>query len=79
MKLPEKLHNLSPENRSILGEFYNANATKQWFDRAEIVITPDRRVLELVVNYSPILEMKDILAFTSKYNLSVEITDLSHK
>jgi peroxiredoxin len=79
MKLPEKMDVLSPENRSILGEFYNMNATKQWFERAELVINQDRRVLEIVVNYSPILEMKDILAFTTKYNLRLETIDLSHR
>jgi len=81
MTLPQKLDSLSQEDRKILGEFYNSHVTKQWFERAEITLNEQegRKVLEVVVNYAPLLEMKDILEFAQKYNLKVETVDLSHR
>ena len=75
MQLPQKLESLNQADRQALGEFYNLYSGKQWFGRAEIIEnhqTQMRKTLELIVNYPPLLEMKEILTFAQKYNLAVE-------
>ena len=75
MRLPTQLPNNQADSNA-LGEFYNTHAMKQWFDMAMIVENhPNqmRKALVLNVNYNPALEMKEILAFTHKYTLGLEI------
>lgn len=81
MQLPKFLPD-SPEDRRILGEFYDLYKDRQWFDRAEIVEnhpTQMRKTLEITVKYNPLLEMKEILNFIRKYNLALEQISLSNK
>jgi hypothetical protein len=83
MQLPLKLESISnPEHRRILGEFYDLNKNKQWFHRAEFVEmhpTHMKAALEIYCMYNPVLEMKELLQFTSKYNLALEIIAFSHQ
>ena len=82
MVLPNKLDRLSQEDRNILGEFYNGYSTRQWFHRAEIIEKHPKhmkKTLELSVNYNPVLEMKEVLSFTQRYNMAIDIIDLSNK
>ncbi len=82
MELPKKLDGLSQEHRRILGEFYDWQKGKQWFKRAEIISlhpTHMKPALEIYCDYNPVLEMKDILQFTGKYNLAVEIINASNQ
>ena len=75
MRLPTQLPNNQSDSNA-LGEFYNNHSTKQWFDMAMIIEnhpTQMRKTLVLNVNYNPALEMKEILAFTHKYVLGLDI------
>lgn len=75
MRLPSQLP-INEEDRKALGEFYNNHSTKQWFDKAEIVEqhpTHMKRTLVLNVNFTPAFEMKEILSFTHKYNLGLDV------
>lgn len=81
MELPRKLPE-SMEHRRILGEFYDINKNRQWFHRAELVeMHPShmKPTLELYCDYNPVLEMKDILQFTSRYNLALEVVARSNQ
>jgi len=74
MNLPNFLPK-SPEDRRILGEFYDMFSRMQWFERAELHDnhpTQMRKALEVTANYLPTLEMKDILVWAHKYQLPVE-------
>lgn len=78
MQLPRKLPD-SHEDRLNLGEFYNTYKDRQWFERAEIIDnhpTQMRKTLELLVRYNPLLEAKEILSFTNKFNLALVIETL---
>ena len=80
MELPKKLPK-STEHRRILGEFYDINKNKQWFHRAELVELHSSHMkptLEIYCDYNPVLEMKDIIQFTSNYNIAVEIVTRSN-
>ena len=83
IELPRKNYSeVSQEHRRILGEFYDFNKNRQWFRRAELVeLHPNhmKPTLEVYCDYNPVLEMKDILQFTGKYNLALEIVPLSHQ
>ena len=81
MELPRRMPQ-SKKYRLILGEFYDLNKSKQWFIRAEIDEKHPTRLKEtltLYVNYNPVLEMKEILAFCHKNNLCFEIETESNK
>lgn len=81
MELPHKMPESVPL-RKVLGEFYDINRTKQWFHRAELVEmhpTHMKPTLEIHSRYNPILEMKEILEFTNKYNLALEVVPFSHQ
>jgi len=72
----------SQEHRRILGEFYDLNKNKQWFYRAELIElhpTHMKPTLELYCDYNPVLEMKELLTFTSQYNLALEVIPSSHQ
>lgn len=74
MNLPNFLPN-THEDRRILGEFYDTFAKMQWFERAELHEkhpTQMRKAIEATVNYLPTLEMKEILTWAHKYQLSFE-------
>jgi hypothetical protein len=78
MRLPKQLP-VGQEDRRILGEFYDTYKDKQWFDSAELVEnhpTQMRRTLEVSVAYNPLLEAKELLTFTQKYNLALVINIL---
>lgn len=81
VELPKYLPT-NTEHKRILGEFYDTYKNKQWFRRAELIPnhpTHMRATLEIHCNYTPVLEMKDILPFFTKYNLGMEIISLSHQ
>lgn len=80
MKLPTQLPT-SQEDRRVLGEFYDINKDRQWFEQAELVENHPKhmkKTLVITVNYNPLLENKEILAFTHKYNLALEIISLDN-
>ncbi len=84
MRFPERAHNLSDEDKKIIFEFYGLYSNRQWFDKVELLVqkvtpTQTNKVLQLSCNYNPLLEMKEILSFTQRYNLTVETIDLSHR
>ena len=82
MRVPEKIQNLTVADRQILFEFYGMYSDRQWFDKAELLLTHSthmKRTLEVSCNYNPLLEMKEILTFTQRHNLAVDIVDLSHR
>lgn len=81
INMPQKAQDLSNEDKQIIFEFYNSYSNRQWFNRAEVVLNHPRQMrktLEVYCNYNPLLEMKEILTFTQKHNMSVETIDLSH-
>jgi hypothetical protein len=81
MELPRQLPK-NPELRRVLGEFYDFNKNKQWFHRAELVemhSTHMKPTLEIHCTYNPVLEMKEILQFCSKYNIANEIVAFSNQ
>lgn len=81
INMPQKAQDLSNEDKQILFEFYNAYSNRQWFNKAEVVLNHPRQMrktLEVYCNYNPLLEMKEILTFTQKHNMSIETVDLSH-
>ena len=80
MKLPKYLPD-NQEDRRILGEFYDTYKDRQWFERAEIVEkhpTHMKKTLEITVSYPPLLENKEILGFTHKYNLALSTVSKTH-
>lgn len=82
MELPKKLDGLSLEHRRILGEFYDWQKDKQWFIRAELIplhASHMKPTIELYCSYNPVLEMKEILQFTSKHNIAVEVINSSNQ
>lgn len=83
MELPRNnISSLSQEHRRILGEFYDMHKNKQWFHRAELIElhqTHMKPTLEIYCDYNPVLEMKDILQFTSQYNIAYEIIARSNR
>ena len=81
MELPKKMPQ-STEHRRILGEFYDLNKNKQWFDRAEFVELHSSHMkptIEIYCQYNPVLEMKEILEFTTKHNIALEIISRSNQ
>jgi len=73
---------VSSEQRRILGEFYDIFSKKQWFHRTELMElhpTHMKPAIQVFCNYNPILEMKEILTFTNRYNLALEIIPRSHQ
>ena len=81
MELPRKLP-VNQEYRRILGEFYDINKNRQWFNRAELVeMHPShmKPTLEIYCDYNPVLEMKELLQFTAKYQLGLEIKARSNQ
>ena len=74
MQLPTFLPN-TQEDKRILGEFYDTFSRMQWFEKAEMFEkhpTQMRKTLEVVVNYLPTLEMKEILTWAHPYQLPIE-------
>ena len=81
LELPRKLPK-GKEHRRILGEFYDINKNKQWFNRAELVElhpTHMKPTLVIICDYNPVLEMKEILQFTGTYNLALDVVPRSHQ
>lgn len=81
IELPQHMPN-NGEHKRILGEFYDTYKNKQWFRRAELISnhpTHMKPTLEIHCNYTPVLEMKDIIPFFTKYNLGMEIISRSHQ
>jgi len=81
MELPRRLPE-KREFRRILGEFYDVNKNRQWFNRAELVelhSTHMKPTLEIYCDYNPHFELNAILEFTTRYNIAHEIIDLSHR
>lgn len=81
MELPRKLP-AKIEHRVILGEFYDINKNKQWFDRAEFVENhPNymKPAIQIYCGYNPVLEMKEILQFAESHNVAVEIINRSNQ
>ncbi len=76
-KMPQKM-----EHRQILGEFYDINKNKQWFDRAEFIelhANHMKPALEVYCSYNPVLEMKEILQFTGLHNIAIEFISRSNQ
>lgn len=81
MKLPNQLPK-GQEDRRVLGEFYDINKDRQWFEQAELVENHPKhmkKTLVVTVNYNPLLENKEILGFVHKYNLALEVISLDHQ
>jgi hypothetical protein len=81
LELPRRLPK-GKEYRRILGEFYDINKNKQWFNRAEFVElhpTHMKPTLVIICDYAPVLEMKEILQFTANYNLALEVISRSNQ
>jgi hypothetical protein len=81
MNLPNFLPD-KPEDRRILGEFYDTFAKMQWFVRAELHenhASQMRKTIEATVVYLPTLEMKDIITWAHKYQLGLEWKVLSNQ
>ena len=84
LQIPDEseLKKLSQEHRRILGEFYDINKNRQWFYRARLIElhpTHMKPALQVFCDYNPVLEMKELLTFTSRYNLALEIIPRSHQ
>ena len=72
---PQDLASLTSEERRILGEFYDLNANKQWFRGARILHKHPNtltKTIEIIANYKPVVEMKEVISFGHKYQLSTE-------
>ena len=81
MELPKRMPT-KMEHKQILGEFYDINKNKQWFDRAELVelhSTHMKPTIEIYCAYNPVLEMKDILQFAAGHNIAIEIIARSNQ
>jgi ketol-acid reductoisomerase len=81
MELPKRMP-AKTEHRLILGEFYDINKNKQWFDRAELIeLHPNhmKPTIEIYCSYNPVLEMKEILQFASGHNIAVEVIARSNQ
>ena len=81
INMPQKAGILPNEDKQKIFEFYSLYSPRQWFNRAEIILNHPKhmkKTLEVYCNYNPLLEMKDILTFTQRHNIAVEIIDLSH-
>ena len=81
MELPRKMP-AKVEHRVILGEFYDINKNKQWFDRAEFVENhPNymKPTIQIFCSYNPVLEMKEILQFAESKNVAVEVINRSNQ
>jgi hypothetical protein len=82
IELPHHYKQLPDRLRLALGEFYDNSKNKQWFRRAEIVQQHPmhmKNTLEIYCEYAPVLEMKEILQFTAKYDLALEIVARSNQ
>jgi hypothetical protein len=77
---PLNIRNLTESDKKALYEVYQLFETRQWFDKAEVFVHPNqmKKTLELTCNYDPLLERKEILSFTQRHDLALEIVDLSH-
>lgn len=81
MELPRKMP-VKVEHRVILGEFYDMNKNKQWFDRAEFIENhPNymKPTIQIFCSYNPVLEMKEILQFAESKNVAVEMVNRSNQ
>jgi hypothetical protein len=66
---------LKPQDRALLGEFYDIYQNRQWFNSALVVEnhpTHMRKTLVVNVQYRPLVEMKEVLSFVSKHNLALD-------
>lgn len=80
MELPRKMP-AKVEHRVILGEFYDMNKDKQWFDRAEFVENHPNNMkptIQIFCSYNPVLEMKEVLQFAEQRNVAIEIVNRSN-
>ena len=78
MQLPRQLPD-KQEDKVALGEFYDIFSKMQWFERAEIIEnhpTKMKKTLEVLVRYKPLLEQKEILTFTAKHNVALEMVEI---
>lgn len=81
MELPRRMPTKT-EHRIILGEFYDANKNKQWFNRAEFIENhPNymKPTIQIFCSYNPVLEMKDILQFAEGHHIAVDIVNGSNQ
>jgi len=81
MELPRKMPKRI-DHRVLLGEFYDVNKNKQWFDRAEFIEmhpTHMKPTIEIHCSYNPVLEMKEILQFASAHNVAIQIVARSNQ
>jgi hypothetical protein len=81
MELPRSLPK-NPQQRRLLGEFYDIHKNKQWFQRAEFLeVHPShmRPAIEIYCQIKPVLEMKDILQFADRNNVAVDFIVLSNR
>ncbi len=69
--MPEKI-----EQRTILGEFYDANKTKRWFERAEFVTKPAPTIEVYCLNKPDESEMTAIIQFAKIRSVAIEIIKL---
>jgi len=74
MKLPE-----NEKDRQILAEFIQKYHTHQWLRGANVIeLHPTRlcKTLEIVVNFRPVREMGDLLAFGDKHGVALEFVQV---
>lgn len=72
--LPERLPE-NPVDRKILGDFYDAFCTRQWFRGADIVEkhpTHMCKTLVVKVDYKPVAEMTEILNFIHPRQIALD-------
>ena len=81
MELPRRMP-AKPVHRQILGEFYDMNKNKQWFNRAELIELHSSHMkptIEIFCDYHPVLEMKDIIQFANRHNIAIEVIARSNQ
>ena len=81
MELPRTMPT-GQEHRRILGEFYDINKNRQWFKRAELIENHPSHMkptIEIYCDYTPVLEMKELLEFTTRYNLALNFVANSNQ
>jgi len=77
MKLPE-----NETDRTILAEFIQKYHTHQWLRGANVIaMHPSRlcKTLEVAVNYRPVREMSDLLAFGEKHGVALEFVTVENQ
>ena len=79
---------LTPQDKAVLREFLSLFQNKSWFvqnaSRPAVNIIYNHpktmgKTLEVVCNNRPVYEMTELLSFTHKHGLALDIVDLSNK